>query len=338
MNLDKYVFAVSAIIMCASASHFLDQEWNAWKSKYGKKYVTLDKELHRRQAWETTWEKVQKHNQLAEQGLKSYRMAMNQFADMTEDERNSKSCLLPKEKFPKTVKAESYSYKQSMAIPKEVDWRKSNCVTPAKNQGGFCGSCWAFATVGVMESRYCIRTKELLNLSEQQLVDCDEKNEGCCGGFPIHALDYVAHHGVMRNKDYEYAAKRDTCEYKSDKAIHMNVSKFYILPGEENMATSVAMEGPITVGIECHLFKKYTFSLYTSGIFEGDCPESPNHAVIIVGYGTENAGDEDKEGTDYWIIKNSYGKEWGENGYIKMKRNINQCSITDMAATIDFTM
>ncbi|KAE8617475.1 hypothetical protein XENTR_v10009085 [Xenopus tropicalis] len=333
MHLDKYLFAISAIIVCASASHFLDQEWNAWKSKYEKKYVTLDKELNRRKAWEATWEKVQKHNQLADQGLKSYRMAMNQFADLTDNERSSKSCLLPREKSLNPVKAESYSY-TSITIPKEVDWRKSNCVTPVKNQGTFCGSCWAFATVGVMESRYCIRTKELLNLSEQQLVDCDEINEGCCGGFPIKALEYVAQHGVMRNKEYEYSQKKATCEYDSDKAIHMNVSKFYILPGEENMATSVAIEGPITVGIGV----SSDFQLYSEGIFEGDCAESPNHAVIIVGYGTEHANDKEEEDKDYWIIKNSWGKEWGEDGYVKMKRNINQCSITEMAATIDFRM
>ncbi|MEE6516430.1 hypothetical protein FKM82_025878, partial [Ascaphus truei] len=293
MHLDKHLLVFSMILICASASHFLDQEWNTWTSKYEKKYATLNDALFRRSAWEATWDKVQKHNQLADQGLTKYRMAMNHFADMTTEERNSKSCLLSKGKSPTPANVPTYTYRKNTNIPEEVDWRKSKCMNPVKNQGSFCGSCWAFATVGVIETRYCIKKKELLLLSEQQLVDCDPRNEGCCGGFPINAMEYVAHAGVMKSQDYEYTQSKLTCLYKPDEIIKLNMSKYYILPGEENMAASVALEGPLTVGIAAG----EDLQLYKEGIFDGECAESANHAIIIVGYGTSD--DE-----DYWIIKN----------------------------------
>ncbi|XP_075061333.1 cathepsin L-like proteinase [Mixophyes fleayi] len=330
MHLDKYLCILSAIIICASSSRILDQQWNVWKSKYEKKYVTLHNEQFRRKAWEETWNMVQKHNRLAKQGLTKYTMAMNQFADMTTEERSSRNCLYSKGNLfvPKNIPVQVHE--KNLNIPESVDWRDSGCVTKIKNQGGFCGSCWAFATVGVIESHYCIKTKELFVLSEQQLVDCDEANKGCCGGLPTNALEYVAEHGVMLAKDYEYSQKQFTCLYKPDNAITFNVTKYYVLPGEDNMASSVALDGPITVGIDA----SSDFMMYDNGIFMGECSEEPNHAVIIVGYGTEHEETEDED-IDYWIIKNSWGKQWGVNGYGKMRRNVNLCGITTMAASVD---
>ncbi|KAG8440363.1 hypothetical protein GDO86_006205 [Hymenochirus boettgeri] len=330
MHLEKFLFVLSALIICTIALNFLDQEWKEWKIKYGKKYITLEKELYRRKAWEATWEKVQKHNQLADQGLTSYRMAMNHFADLTTEERNSKSCLSRGISHAQ-IKVDSHSYEKNIGIPNEVDWRKSKCMSPPRNQGGYCGSCWAFATIGVVETRYCIKKKKLLTLSEQLLVDCDESDEGCCGGYPIQAMAFVTKNGVMRAKDYEYSEKKAECEYNPDKAIMLNVTKYYSLPDESDMAAAVAYEGPLAVGIA----SGEDFQLYSEGIFEGKCAPSPTHAIIIVGYGTQPAQDENGKDTDYWIIKNSWSQQWGENGYGRMKRNIDQCNITAMVSALD---
>ncbi|OCT89487.1 hypothetical protein XELAEV_18018108mg [Xenopus laevis] len=331
MYLDKYLFLVSALAICTSASHFLDQEWNAWKSKYEKKYISHERELFRRKIWEASWEKVQKHNQLADQGLKKYRLAMNQFADKAAEEHNSRTCFRSS-KSGRLADAPVQIYDKNTEIPKEADWRNSKCVTPVRNQGELCGSCWAFSSVSVLESRYCIKKKRVIYFSEQQFVDCDEKNDGCCGGMPIDAFVHVAENGVMRRKDYEYTQQKNECGYNAEKAVMLNVTKFYSLPGEQNMAMSVALEGPITVaiGVSEELGK------YEKGIFDGECAEEVNHAVTIVGYGTEAAKNEGEEDEDYWIIKNSWGKDWGENGYIRMKRNVNQCDIATAAATVDF--
>ncbi|XP_053575859.1 uncharacterized protein LOC128665145 [Bombina bombina] len=326
MYWDKYMLILSAITICSTDSHFLDQEWNAWKLNYDKKYITSDDEEFRRQVWEATWDKVQKHNQLADQGLKKYRLAVNHFADMTPKERESRSCFLTSGKSSTPV----YDLAHNSNIPDEVDWRKTKCMTPVKNQGDFCGSCWAFATIGVIESRYCIKTDELLELSEQQLVDCDTNDNGCCGGHPVLALDYVAHFGIMKSKDYEYANKNLECSFNDKEALKLNLTKYYILPGEQNIAASVANDGPVSVGFAAD----EDFMFYSEGIFDGYCAPYANHAIIIVGYGTKEGEDED-DNEDYWIIKNSWGDMWGENGYAKIKRNVNMCEIGDDASTLD---
>ncbi|XP_018419035.1 PREDICTED: zingipain-2-like [Nanorana parkeri] len=330
MHLDKYLLVLSAVIICASCSHSLDQEWEAWKTKHGKHYVTSHDESFRRMAWEATWHKVQEHNQKFEQRLTKYRMGMNKFADMTSRERRSRSCLSPKGKrgiMPTNFPVRAYS--KSVDTPESVDWRDSKCVTHVKNQG-LCGSCWAFATVGVVEARNCIKTSELVELSEQQLVDCDNTNDGCCGGDPAHAMDYVTRNGMMKATDYEYADKQAACFYKPANSLTFNVSKYYNMFGEDNMATSVALDGPIAVSLDA----SEDFQLYEHGVFLGECSEELNHAVIIVGYGTEYV-EEEEENVDYWIVKNSWGDDWGDNGYIKMKRNVNLCGIGSEAAAVD---
>ncbi|NP_001091187.1 cathepsin H [Xenopus laevis] len=316
-------------MVSASASHLLDDEWNVWKSKYEKKYAGLEDELFRRKVWEVNWDKVTKHNQLADQGLKKYTMAMNHFADMTIEEINSRNCLLTTNyhSMPKSIP--KYNVKNAK-MTKAVDWRDSNCVSPVKDQG-YCGSCWAFATVGVIEALHCLAGNELSNLSEQQLVDCDHLDSGCCGGFPVLAMDYIAHRGIMKTEDYEYEAKQSTCQYDSDNAIRLNVSKYYILPDEENMASSVAKDGPITVGFAV----AEDFMFYSKGIFDGECAPSPNHAIIVVGYGTLHCEDGEDDGEDYWIIKNSWGEHWGEEGFGKIQRNKDMCGISEFAASME---
>ncbi|KAM5170151.1 cathepsin 8-like [Mantella aurantiaca] len=325
MHFNKILAVLSVLIICTWASSFFDEEWLAWKLKYDKTYPSLEEEESRRNAWEDNWHMVQNHNALADQGLSTFRMAMNHFADMTSEKVKSRSCLYATE-HPMNVPRKTYGSHGN--LPEHVDWRDSKCVTPIRQQG-ICGSCWAFATVGAIESRLCIKSHELVKLSEQQLVDCDPIDSGCCGGLPVLALLYTEMNGIMKREDYEYTGKKMACSYNSDKALFLNVSKSYSMTGEENMASSVALEGPITVGFGVDL----EFFLYDKGIYDGACAESMNHAIIIVGYGTEN--DEENGSQDYWIIKNSWGEEWGENGYGKIKRKVNKCSISQMAATID---
>ncbi|XP_075132322.1 cathepsin K-like [Leptodactylus fuscus] len=329
MHLKKLVLILSAVIACVLSEELLDKEWQAWKTKHEKEYSDVRDEIYRRKVWEATWDKVQKHNQLADQGLSKYRMAMNKFADMTPEERASKKCFLSNKKSTSQNYVPAQDYITTPNIPKSIDWRDSGCVTPVKNQG-LCGSCWAFATVGVFESHHCIKTKELVEFSEQQLVDCDGVDQGCCGGLPEYAMAYVSRHGLMKAKDYEYSEKQLNCLYKPDNSEKLNVTKYYLLPGEDNMARSLAFGGPIAVGIDA----SDDFKMYCNGIFDGKCTTNQNHAVIIVGYGTEH-DDESDEDIDYWIVRNSWGENWGDNGYVKMKRNINQCGIGGHASSVD---
>ncbi|XP_069484925.1 cathepsin S-like [Ambystoma mexicanum] len=322
MQLLPGVILLTSSLALSIASRHLDREWQMWKSRHERNYITEEEEELRRNAWEATWHKVQNHNLLADQGKKNFRLEMNHFADKTSIERKSIGCLKRPSSEEKPI--EVRNLQTNVNIPKDVDWRKENCVTTPKNQG-ICGSCWAFATVGTLESRYCIKHKQLLNMSEQQLVDCDQNDEGCCGGFPRKALEYVSEHGIMKAEDYEYVEHSQMCAYKRKETIKMKMSKFYVLPEESNMAAAVALDGPLTVGFAV----TDEFQLYNGeGIFDGECAEQANHAIIIVGYGTED--DE-----DYWIIKNSWGTDWADGGYGKVRRNVNHCAIGEEAATAD---
>ncbi|XP_056428556.1 uncharacterized protein LOC130368635 isoform X1 [Hyla sarda] len=330
MHLEKLVLILSAIT-CVLSSQLLDQEWEAWKAKHEKEYSNFHQEMYRRKAWEATWHKVQKHNELANQGLSKYRMAMNKFADMTPEERTSSKCLFSNKKSTSQNNVPVQHYSGAHNIPESVDWREAGCVSPVKNQG-LCGSCWAFTTVSVFESLHCIKNKELVDFSEQQLVDCDSGNEGCCGGFPEKAMAYVTRHGFMKAKDYEYKAKQHDCSYNPEEAITFNVTKYYVLPEEENMAVSLAMNGPLAVGIDA----SDDFKLYCNGIFDGECGTELSHAVVIVGYGTEH-DEASNEEIDYWIVRNSWGEDWGTKGYVKMRRNVNQCGIAIQASSVDLS-
>ncbi|XP_073508973.1 procathepsin L-like isoform X2 [Phyllobates terribilis] len=327
MQAEKFLLVLCAAIVCVFSSEFLDQEWKAWKAKHDKEYINFRDEIFRRKAWEATWQKVQKHNQLADQGKSKYRMAMNKFADMTPEEWTSRKCFLSNQKSQNYVPVQDYS--RNLNIPDAFDWRDSKCVNHVKNQG-LCGSCWAFATVGVFETLHCIKTKKLVEFSEQQLVDCDNGDSGCCGGLPEIAMAYITSHGIMQSKEYEYLEKQDKCLYKPDNAVDFNVTKYYLLPGEDNMALSLVFNGPIAVGIDA----SHDFMLYCNGIFEGGCSEYPNHAVIIVGYGTEH-DNQSNEDIDYWIVRNSWGADWGDEGYVKMRRNVNVCGIASHASSVD---
>ncbi|KAJ1166660.1 hypothetical protein NDU88_007059 [Pleurodeles waltl] len=303
MQVMQAVLLLPALLAISFASKHLDEEWEMWKSKYGKKYLTADDEEFRRSAWEATWHKVRDHNLLADRGNKSFRLEMNHFADLTTHERNSRGCFRAPRSAEKPTKVDKL-YRTAFDLPKEVDWRGKNCVTKPKNEGSLCKSGWAFTTVGVIETRFCIKYKALFDLSEQQLVDCDTGSEGCCEGSPLSAFKYVSTKGIMMTEDYEYIER-------ANKRIHH--------------AAAVALEGPVAVGFAV----SEDFQLYDGeGIYDGKCAKEANHAFIIVGYGTE-------DGEDYWIIKNSWGTDWGKNGYGKVLRNDNQCKIADDAITAD---
>ncbi|KAM4675974.1 cathepsin S-like [Discoglossus pictus] len=221
-----------------NASHFLDQEWTMWKAKYVK-------------IWEETWVKVQTHNVLAAQCLKNYTLNMNQFADMTSKERSAYNCLsCTKPNQPRqapAVQAIKAPKVKSGDLPETVDWRDSGCVTHVKQQG-ICGSCWAFSVVSALETRYCLRHDKLLSFSEQQLVDCDDGNDGCCGGMPLPAFDYIYKRGLMETKDYKYTQMHEGTQ----KCHRLNMTIFYTLPNEDNIARSVATDGPVTIGFGVH--------------------------------------------------------------------------------------
>lgn len=191
------------------------------------------------------------------------------------------------------------------------------------------GGCWSFATVAAIEGLHKIRTGQLVSLSEQEVLDCSSPpNNGCHGGNPAAAIDWVsANGGLTTESDYPYEGRQGKC--KLDKARnHVAKIKGRKLVDQNNEAAlevAVAQQ-PVAVGMNVHPIQQH----YKSGVFHGPCdPEDLNHAVTMVGYGAESGG------RKYWIVKNSWGEKWGEKGYFRLERRVKDvrgtCGIAEWA-------
>ncbi|XP_063040108.1 procathepsin L-like [Engraulis encrasicolus] len=320
----KWLIVAAACLAVVSCS--LDQEFNEWKAKFGKSYPSLEEEAHRKGLWLANHQKIQAHNQLADQGVHSYRQGLNQFSDM--DHEEFRQTVLTKMDLPKnSARGASEPFRApNVGSPASVDWRTSGCVSAVKNQGQ-CGSCWSFSATGALESQTCLRRGYLPSLSEQQLVDCSGSygNNGCNGGWPDRAFQYVqANGGIDSESYYPYQARVGTCHYNSAYSAATCSGYQDVTPvgSESALQYYVANVGPLSIAIDATAWQSYQ-----SGVFNyPSCSQTPDHAVLLVGYGTYN-------GQDYWLVKNSWGSWWGEQGYIMMARNANnQCGIANHAS------
>ncbi|XP_072546261.1 procathepsin L-like isoform X1 [Salminus brasiliensis] len=319
--------AVAALVAVASAASISleDLEFHAWKLKFGKIYHSVEEESQRKLTWMTNRKLVLVHNMLADQGVKTYRLGMTYFADMDNNEYRKMfaSCLGA---FNRTKARSATTFLRQAGgapLPDTVDWRAKGYVTDVKDQKD-CGSCWAFSATGSLEGQTFRKTGKLVSLSEQQLVDCSGKygNFGCGGGLMDQAFDYIKDNkGIDTEDSYPYEAVDGDCRFKSDSVGATCTGYVDITSGDEKaLQEAVATIGPISVAIDAG---HSSFQLYESGIYnEPDCSSSDlDHGVLAVGYGTDN-------GQDYWLVKNSWGLDWGSKGYIQMSRNKNnQCGI-----------
>jgi len=207
------------------------------------------------------------------------------------------------------------------------DWRNKGAVTPVKNQGQ-CGGCWSFSSTGATEGCDAIKTGTLPSLSEQNLIDCSSSygNQGCNGGLMNNAFDYIiANKGIDSESSYPYEAKDAKCRFKSDSVAGTLTGYSNVASGDENALATAGVNGPVSVAIDA---SQNSFQFYTSGVYyEPACSSSSlDHGVLMVGSGSDS-------GTEYWIVKNSWGTDWGQSGYIWMSRNKNNnCGIATAAS------
>lgn len=251
----------------------------------------------------------------------TFTLGHNQFSHMNSDEWRAYVNLglqKPKELVPPSS---IVSGSDASKLPDAVDWVASGAVTEVKDQGQ-CGSCWSFSSTGALEGRYFKATGGLISLSEQNLVDCDlitngGSDLGCHGGLMDSAFAWTQKNGgLCLESAYPYVSgttlKAGTC-------VDSGCQKYAAPKGYSDVAASDAdlmtalQGGPVSVAIEAD---QKEFQLYKTGVFSGPCGSTLDHGVLAVGYGTD--------GLDYYKVKNSWGASWGEGGYIRIQRGVQQ--------------
>ncbi|XAR74023.1 Actinidain [Bertholletia excelsa] len=299
-----------------------------WLAKHGKAYNGLGEVEKRFEVFKDNLRFIDEHNAQN----RTYKVGLNRFADLTNEEYRSMYLGTKTDARRRFFKAKGasqrYAVRAGDSLPKSVDWRESGAVAPIKDQGD-CGSCWAFSTVAAVEGINKIATGELIQLSEQELVDCDKAyNAGCNGGLMDYAFEFIIRNGGMdTEEDYPYKGIDDQCDPARKNAKVVSIDGYEDVPPYDEKALMKAVaHQPVSVAIES---SGRAFQLYQSGIFTGECGMALDHGVAVVGYGTEN-------GVDYWFVRNSWGTSWGEKGYLRMERNVNvytgKCGIAMQAS------
>jgi len=289
--------------------------FESWKAEFGKVF-NGDENEQRKAIWEAKDASIQDVNS---RNL-PYKLGHNAFSASTEEEMKQ---LLGFKQGAKWQVPHVGTHVEIEAPAASIDWTTKGVVNPVKNQGQ-CGSCWAFSTIGSIESRSAIATGSLPDLAEQQLVDCDKVDSGCSGGLMDNGFKYAEGAGLCTESSYPYTAQGGSCRASSCTVglSRGSVTGYHDVSASTSALVSALNQGPVSVAVEAD---QMSFQMYSSGVLTSGCGTSLDHGVVAVGYGTEN-------GVDYFKVRNSWGASWGSNGYLLIGRSGNVCGIHSQAS------
>eukprot|EP00998_Keelungia_sp_KM082_P005717 NODE_2018_length_1157_cov_413.999029_g2001_i0.p2 GENE.NODE_2018_length_1157_cov_413.999029_g2001_i0~~NODE_2018_length_1157_cov_413.999029_g2001_i0.p2 ORF type:complete len:326 (-),score=101.05 NODE_2018_length_1157_cov_413.999029_g2001_i0:105-1082(-) len=312
-----------ALIAVALGLAVASQErFNLYKNLYAKQYISESEEMYGYSCFMENEQKIAERNA---RGAETH--GWNHFTDICASDFKKmyhnldgmwQSNLTG---HPNVVQARTYTDAEIKAAADSVDWRSKGAVTPVKNQAQ-CGSCWSFSATGAMEGVWFLAGNTLVGLSEEELVQCAKTaGSGCQGGWMDKAIEWVVNNGgIDSESDYPYTSGTGiTGMCKTEKKSKV-VAKFKkvveVGHSEAQMATYLAANGPVSIGVDA----EDGWQTYTGGIMKNCNGRQIDHGVLAVGYGEEGS-------TPYWIVKNSWARSWGEEGYIRLEKGTNQCGL-----------
>ncbi|KAL7589452.1 hypothetical protein Lser_V15G39872 [Lactuca serriola] len=254
-----------------------------WMARYGRVYKDADEKEQRSKIFQENVRYIESSNSVMN---KAYKLAVNEFADLTNQEFTS-----TRNRF------------------------KAHECSPSTSAFSRC--CWAFSAVAAMEGITQLKTGKLVSLSEQELVDCDTsgQDQGCEGGLMDDAFDFILNNkGLTTESNYPYKGVDGTCNSNEESNHAAAITGHEDVPANSESALLKAVASqPISVAIDA---SGSDFQFYSSGVFTGECGTELDHGVTAVGYGAS------ADGTKYWLVKNSWGTSWGQEGYIMMQRDV----------------
>lgn len=327
------IFVLLALVSC----HHFDFEAKAFKKfqqfmkKYQKKYTSYQEFVARFNVF--------KHNLLKVKKVANdvrHKVGITKFFDLTEQEFRKTYLNLDVDALA-LMHWEKVTVTPKNDEPEEFDWRDKGYVNPVKDQAS-CGSCWAFSAIANVEGQYFKKTNTLKRFSEQLLVDCDTFDSGCRGGLQERTFRWmIQNHGVELEEDYPYTARGGICKMDQSKLVQdAKVKSFKKLGNcistwcpvdEKEIKTFLLETGPLAIALNAN-----SLHSYRGGVIDDSktkcSPSGMNHAVTLIGYGHDEETD-----LDYWLVRNSWGNDWGEEGLFKMSRGKCTCGICQYIIT-----
>lgn len=289
-----------------------DYEFFRYIAKYGKDYATKEEFDFRNSVFQSNLRHIVESNSRNDL---TFSLGINKFADMTNEEFRKRLGRKKNQKLRQST--DDYTFLDEAAIPASVDWRQKGAVNPVQDQGQ-CGSCWAFSATSAIESAHFIASGKLLKLSEQQFVDCAGgvyQNEGCNGGDETSAMQYAMKYAVELENTYPYTAEDDSCTWSKSEGKVLVTKVTNVPPNNAQQLMAAIAKTPVTVAVEADT----NFQFYTGGILNSQyCGTNLDHAILAVGYDQKGA---------FYIVRNSWGADWGENGYIRLAITGNDAGI-----------
>ncbi|EGG18656.1 hypothetical protein DFA_04151 [Cavenderia fasciculata] len=323
----KLIVAILLLVALASARtsnlSFEETQFREFQLKYNKHYESHEF-AQKLATFKNSLKRIQELNDMAKRAKVDTEFGVNKFADLSKEE--FANYYLNKggmESTDSETYAPDYSDKEISNLPTSFDWRTQGAVTPVKDQGQ-CGSCWSFSTTGNVEGQWFLAGNDLTGLSEQNLVDCSTKNDGCNGGLMPLAYDYIVeNNGIDTEASYPYLAiQQKNCQFNPAN-IGAKIDGYYnVSSNETQMQINLVNNGPLSIAADAAEWQYYKKGIF-SGIF-GICGKNLDHGILIVGYGQQTT----EFGTElFWIIKNSWSTDWGLSGFMLIKRGTGECGI-----------
>ncbi|KAF5298909.1 hypothetical protein FQR65_LT09561 [Abscondita terminalis] len=286
------------------------RKFTVFKLKYQKNYTNEMEESFRFKIFNDNLFKISDHNERFEEGLVTYSLRISMWSDLLEYEYIETATCVQTTNMYLQQSGKQFLPPRNITLRSHVDWRDENSVTPVKDQR-FCNSCWAYSAIGAIEGQNFLKNDQLINLSAQYLINCDVLDNGCKTGSQLSAYKFIQdNEGIISEESYHYTGVNKNCNsLPKDATVKISGYREILQGNEHDLQAAVATIGPIAASVDGAGMQHYS-----GGIFDNRKCSSVdvNIAVLVVGYGTTH------DHIDYWIVKNSWGTSWGENGYIYM--------------------